>query len=233
MTALKLAIAGANPERGWARDTHIPALSAIPGIELYAVSARTQEIADAAAAAFGARKAYGDSLEMARDPDVDVVAVLVKVPEHRAIVLAALAAGKHVYCEWPLARDSEEAEELAAAARAAGTHVAIGLQGANSIAVRHAAKLVARGRHRPAAEPARRLVDRRLGHPRPAALRLSAGPPQRRDAGDYRRGPHAGGGRGSRRRFRRSLRAQFDPAGHGRDRRHRANWSSAPAPITC
>lgn len=147
MTAvpLKLAIAGANPERGWARDTHIPALSAIPGIELYAVSARTQEIADAAAQAFGASKAYGDSLEMARDPDVDVVAVLVKVPEHRAIVLAALAAGKHVYCEWPLARDSEEAEELAAAARVAGAHVAIGLQGANSIAVRHAGKLVAQG----------------------------------------------------------------------------------------
>jgi predicted dehydrogenase len=144
-SALKLAIAGANPERGWARDTHIPALRAIPGIELYAVSARTQEIANSAAQAFGASIAYGDSLEMARDPNVDVVAVLVKVPEHRAIVLAALAAGKHVYCEWPLARDSDEAEELAAAARNADVHVAIGLQGANSIAVRHAARLVAQG----------------------------------------------------------------------------------------
>lgn len=145
MEPLKLAIAGANPERGWARDTHIPALRALPGIELYAVSARTQSIADAAAQAFGAAKAYGDSLEMAQDPDVDIVAVLVKVPEHRAIVLAALAAGKHVYCEWPLAVDSSEARELAAAARKAGVHVAIGLQGANAIAVRHAARLVAQG----------------------------------------------------------------------------------------
>jgi predicted dehydrogenase len=144
-SALKLAIAGANAERGWARDTHIPALKALPGIELFAVSARTQAIADEAARTFGAARAFGDTLEMVRDPDVDVVAVLVKVPEHRAIVLAALAAGKHVYCEWPLGRDLAEAEELAAAAKQAGVHVAIGLQGANSLAVRHAAKLVRDG----------------------------------------------------------------------------------------
>jgi predicted dehydrogenase len=82
---------------------------------------------------------------MARDPDVDIVAVTVKVPEHRAIVLAALEAGKHIFCEWPLARDLAEARELAEAARRAGTHVAIGLQGSNSIAVRHASRLVSNG----------------------------------------------------------------------------------------
>lgn len=142
---LRIAFAGGNGDRGWARDAHIPALRALPGLTLHAVSARTQEIADRAAEAFGAAKAYADTLEMARDPVVDVVAVTVKVPEHRAIVLAALAAGKHVYCEWPLARDLAEAEELAAAARAAGTHVAIGLQGANALAVRHAARLVREG----------------------------------------------------------------------------------------
>ena len=145
MAPLKLAIAGANAERGWARDTHIPALQSLPGIALHAVSARNQEIADEAARIFGAARAYGDTQAMLRDPDVDIVAVTVKVPEHRAIVLAALVAGKHVYCEWPLARDLAEAEELAQAAAMAGTHVAIGLQGANAIAVRHAAKLVREG----------------------------------------------------------------------------------------
>ncbi|MBW8755728.1 MAG: Gfo/Idh/MocA family oxidoreductase [Sphingomonadales bacterium] len=142
---LRIGFAGANAERGWARDAHFPALHALPGLEVLAVSARTQEIADEAAKAFGALTAYADSLEMARDPEVDVVAVTVKVPEHRAIVLAALDAGKHVYCEWPLARDLAEAEELAAAARRTGTHVAIGLQGANALAVRHAAGLVRQG----------------------------------------------------------------------------------------
>ncbi len=147
MTAspLRLGIAGANPERGWARDTHFPALAALPGLEVFAVSARTQAIADAAAAAFGASRAHGDSLGLARDPDVDIVVVTVKVPEHRAIVLAALEAGKHVLCEWPLAVDLAEARELAEAADRAGTHVAIGLQGAGSQAVEHAARLVAEG----------------------------------------------------------------------------------------
>ncbi len=145
MTPLRLGIAGANAERGWARDTHVPALRGLPGIGLHAVSARTQDIADTAAQAFGAAKAYGDTLAMVRDPEIDIVAVLVKVPEHRAIVLAALDAGKHVYCEWPLGRDLAEAQEMAAAAARSDRHVAVGLQGANALAVRHAAKLVREG----------------------------------------------------------------------------------------
>lgn len=142
---LRLGIAGANPERGWFRDAHFPALKAIPGLAIQAVSARTQDIADAARTAFGANTAYADSLALACDPEVDIVAVTVKVPEHRAIVLAALAAGKHVYCEWPLGRDLAEAEEMAEAARMAGVHAAVGLQGANSPAVRHAAALMREG----------------------------------------------------------------------------------------
>lgn len=143
---LRLAIAGANAARGWANDAHIPALAALPGFSLYAVSGRGLDMAETARAAWGAERAFGDSLAMVRGPAVDVVAVTCKVPEHRAIVLAALAAGKHVYCEWPLGRDVAEAEEMAAAARRAGTHVAIGLQGAHSPAVQQAAALVAEGR---------------------------------------------------------------------------------------
>ena len=142
---LRIGIAGANAERGWARDAHLRAILAVPGLAIQAVSSRTKAIADSAAALFGAANAYDNSLALARDPDVDIVAVTVKVPEHRAIVLAALAAGKHVYCEWPLGRDLAEAQEMADAARAAGVHAAIGLQGANSWAVRHAAKLVRDG----------------------------------------------------------------------------------------
>ena len=142
VTPLRIGFAGANAERGWARDAHLAAIRAIPGLTISAVSARTQEIADGAAVLFGAANAYNDSLALARDPDVDIVAVTVKVPEHRTIVLAAIAAGKHVYCEWPLGRDLAEAQEMADAACGAGVHVAIGLQGGNSDAVRQAAKLV-------------------------------------------------------------------------------------------
>lgn len=142
---LRIGFAGANAERGWAKDAHLGAINGLPDLVVHAVSARTQDIADGAMAMFGAAKAYDDSLDLARDPDVDIVAVTVKVPEHRAIVLAAIAAGKHVYCEWPLGRDLAEAQEMADAARQAGVHVAIGLQGANSWAVRHAAQLVKDG----------------------------------------------------------------------------------------
>ena len=59
-------------------------------------------------------KAFGSVAEMAESPDVDIVAVTVKVPHHREIVRAVLEAGKHVYCEWPLGNGRAEAEELAA-----------------------------------------------------------------------------------------------------------------------
>jgi predicted dehydrogenase len=142
--ALRVGIVGANAERGWAYDAHLGALARLPQFVLAAVSARDATLAEAARGVFGAGRAFGDSLALARDPDIDVVAVTVKVPEHRAIVLAALAAGKHVYCEWPLGRDLAEAQEMAAAVTPA-SHVMIGLQALSSPAVRQAAALVACG----------------------------------------------------------------------------------------
>lgn len=142
---LKLGIAGANAERGWAYTAHLGAIRSLPALAIHAVSARTGDLAEKAAAHFGAARSYSDSLEMVRDPDIDIVAVTVKVPEHKAIVLAALEAGKHVYCEWPLGRDVEETELMAKAARNAGVHAAIGLQGANSAAIRQAADAVRSG----------------------------------------------------------------------------------------
>ena len=142
---LRVGIVGANAERGWSKDAHLKALAALPDFELVAVSARTQAIADEAAKAYGAKAAFGDSLAMVRDPGVDVVAVTVKVPEHRAVVLAALAAGKHVYCEWPLGRDIAEAEEMTEAAARSGAVAMIGLQGLSAAAARRAHELVSSG----------------------------------------------------------------------------------------
>ncbi len=141
---LRVGIVGANAQRAWAHDAHVPALKRLPQFTLAAVSARTQELADAAAQAFGAPRAFGDSLALVRDPDIDIVAVTVKVPEHRPIVLAALAAGKHVYCEWPLGRDLAEARELAGAVTPK-SHVMIGTQALSAPAVRQAVKLVSDG----------------------------------------------------------------------------------------
>lgn len=71
--------------------------------------------------------------------------VAVNVPAHRDLVLGALAAGKHLYCEYPLGRDRAEAEALAEAARRAGVHAAIGLQFRANPATRRARKLIEAG----------------------------------------------------------------------------------------
>jgi len=142
---IRIGIVGANPERGWAKDAHIPALKSFDNVRITAVSARNMTIANAAADKFSADQAFDDSIELTRDPNVDIVAVTVKVPEHREIVLSALDAGKHVYCEWPLGRNLAEAEEMAEAAIRAGVHVAIGLQGNVSPAILAAAELVKAG----------------------------------------------------------------------------------------
>lgn len=119
-------------------------VTALPDLVLEAVSARTEEGARAAAEVFGSRRWFGDSIAMVQDPDVAVVAVTFKVPEHRDVVLAALAAGKHVSCEWPLGRDLAEAREMAAAVPA-GTRVAVGLQGVVAPALERASSLVRDG----------------------------------------------------------------------------------------
>ncbi len=142
--SLRVGIIGATG--GWAKEAHVPAVQKLAGLELAAVASTSRETADAAAKAFGARAGYATGAELIRDPDVDVVTVAVRVPHHRELVLAALAAGKHVYCEWPLGRDAAEAEEMAAAARSAGVHVAIGLQARGNPAARAARELIAAGR---------------------------------------------------------------------------------------
>ena len=132
-------------ERGWATGAHLPALRALPEVELVALATTRQESADAAAARYGVPLAFGDSAALIEHPDVDLVAVSVKVPDHREPVLRALAAGKHVYCEWPLGVDVAEATELADAAERAGTCVAVGLQAREHPAVQRARELVREG----------------------------------------------------------------------------------------
>jgi predicted dehydrogenase len=95
--------------------------------------------------AFGVRAAYDDPRALIAASDVDIVSVCVRVPYHRDLVLAALAADKHVYCEWPLGRDRAEAAEMAAAARASAVQVAVGLQAHVNPAARRADELIAAG----------------------------------------------------------------------------------------
>jgi predicted dehydrogenase len=57
--------------------------------------------------------AFGSAQELARNEEVDLVVVTVKVPHHLELIRPALEAGKTVFSEWPLGADLAQAEELA------------------------------------------------------------------------------------------------------------------------
>jgi predicted dehydrogenase len=125
---IRVGIIGANAHDGWSMRAHLPALRALPDYELTAVCTSRPETAAESAAHYGARLAFHDYHAMVRHPDIDLVSVSVRVPLHHAMVMAALHAGKHVYCEWPLGATLAEAEAMAAVARAKGVRTMIGLQ---------------------------------------------------------------------------------------------------------
>src|SRR6476620_195598 len=128
VSKIRLGFVGANVRSLWASQSHFPALLASPEVELTAVCTTRPESAEEAREAFGAKLAFSDYREMVTSPEIDAVAVVVKVPEHYGPTKAALEAGKHVYAEWPLGRTTAEAEELAELARSAGVQTAVGLQ---------------------------------------------------------------------------------------------------------
>lgn len=117
----------------------------LPQLALTAVCTTRPETAARAAQAFGARHAFTNPAELAAHPDVDLVSICVLAPHHYTIARAAVLAGKHVYCEWPLAITVEQAEELAALAAEREVKAMIGLHLNGAPALRHAAELIADG----------------------------------------------------------------------------------------
>src|SRR5207237_2495630 len=69
----------------------------------------------------------------------------VKVPHHREPVSAALAAGKAVYCEWPLGRDLNDARAMAALAAKQGVRTVVGLQARQAPAIEFVQRLLSDG----------------------------------------------------------------------------------------
>src|SRR5438034_4261895 len=96
-------ISGANPDRGWAAQAHIPALKSLSDdFEITALSTSRRESADAASKLFGVPVAFDNHQDLVNSAIVDVVAITVKVPYHFELATAALDAGKAVYCESPV-----------------------------------------------------------------------------------------------------------------------------------
>ncbi|MCX6021585.1 MAG: Gfo/Idh/MocA family oxidoreductase [Chloroflexi bacterium] len=138
-------IIGANLTYGWGGRTHLPAVAALPEYDLAAVCTTSRETAQATAGQFDIKRPYWDFHAMVQDPAVEVVDVCVRVPQHYELVKAAIEAGKHVFCEWPLGRTTAEAEELAALAHAKGVKTMVGLQARGAPSIQRLRELIAEG----------------------------------------------------------------------------------------
>src|SRR5437868_8522005 len=142
---IRVGIVGASANRGFASIAHIPALRALPEFEIVAVCTASQQSAEASVRHYGVALAFSDPQKLARHSDVDLVTVSVKVPDHYQPIMAAIEAGKHVYCEWPLGRNTDEAVAMLDAAERRGIRHVVGLQGQMSPAINYAKDLVAEG----------------------------------------------------------------------------------------
>ncbi|MEA2732089.1 MAG: hypothetical protein QOF70_6564, partial [Acetobacteraceae bacterium] len=143
---IRVGIIGANPDRGWAAQAHIPALKLLADdFEITALSTTRRASADAAGKLFGVPVAFDNHQELVNCPTVDVVAITVKVPYHLELATAALDAGKAVYCEWPLGNGLKEAEALAALAKKQGVLAVAGLQARSAPSVAYVRDLIEQG----------------------------------------------------------------------------------------
>lgn len=95
-------------------------------IVLYTVADRSEELAAAAARTLGFGKSSGDWRTLVADPEIDVIDITAPNAFHKEMALAAIGAGKHVYCEKPLAPLPEDAREMALAAEARGVKTQVG-----------------------------------------------------------------------------------------------------------
>src|SRR5438552_5060920 len=143
---IRVGIIGANPDRGWAAQAHIPALKSLSDdFEITALSTSRRESAEAASKLFGVPLAFDNHQDLVNSAVVDVVAVTVKVPYHLELARAALDAGKAVYCEWPLGNGLKEAQTLATLAKKKGVLAVAGLQARSAPSVAYVHDLIQQG----------------------------------------------------------------------------------------
>jgi predicted dehydrogenase/threonine dehydrogenase-like Zn-dependent dehydrogenase len=114
---MRLGLIGAG---AFANSTLLPAMKGIEGLELVGVSSGSGLSARTTAQRFGFSFAASSAQEILEDKRINTVAILTRHHLHAAQTVAALAAGKHVYVEKPLALTDEELDAILAAYERAG-----------------------------------------------------------------------------------------------------------------
>ncbi|ANE79958.1 dehydrogenase [Mycobacterium adipatum] len=108
---------------GWIGSFHAETLATrLPNTRLAAVA----DPVPGAAERFPGARGYRDPLELIADPEVQAVAICSPAASHTDLVVAAAHAGKHVFCEKPMALTLEDADRAITAAHAAGVALQVG-----------------------------------------------------------------------------------------------------------
>jgi predicted dehydrogenase len=145
-TPIRVGFIGLNPGIHWGATAHMPALQALPNeYEVVGVANTSLASAQKAADAFGLPRAFENAQALVDSAEIELVVVTVKVPHHRELVMAALNAGKHVYCEWPLGNGLAEAQEMANLADRRGVVAAVGTQMRVAPEVEYLRQLISEG----------------------------------------------------------------------------------------
>ena len=92
----------------------------VPGARAVGVASRSAERAEAFAAEHGLERAYGSYASIIADPEIDVLYIATPHPQHHAIALAAIEAGKSLLVEKTFTATVAGAEEIATAAQRRG-----------------------------------------------------------------------------------------------------------------
>jgi len=137
---LKVGIVGAN----WTLF-HAAAWRNVPGVEVAAICTAHQETAEAAAAENGIPKAYWRLQDMLADPELSIINVGTRPAQRYDMVMAALAAGKHVYNCLPFATDAARAAQMHELQRARGLVGAVDAQWRWTPAIRRMKELIDEG----------------------------------------------------------------------------------------
>lgn len=114
--------------------------------EMVAICGRNVSAVQAAAVQLGWSESVTDWKELVHREDIDLIDINAPSDAHKEIAIAAAKAGKHIFCEKPLALTLADAREMLQAAREAGVTHMVGFNYRFSPAVRLAKKLVEGGR---------------------------------------------------------------------------------------
>src|SRR5918997_2061590 len=116
-------------------------------VVLHTVADRSDDLAAMAARALGFEQATGDWRAIVENPEIDLVDITAPNAFHKEMALAAIAAGKHAYCEKPLAPLAADAREMADAAEAAGVKTQVGFNYLCNPMLGLAREMIAAGEH--------------------------------------------------------------------------------------